>query len=76
MAIDHVVPQNRDCIKHTITSTGDAPRRHYTVTFDYEDGSQRTFDGREWRLTCASHAVAAERHGNLFSTVTGLPVGV
>jgi hypothetical protein len=37
-------------ISHSVTKSG---LHQYTVTFTYEDSSQKSFDGREWHMTSA-----------------------
>lgn len=40
-------PHN-ECIEHTISHEGVKPNRSFTAHFLYEDGSQKSFDGRTW----------------------------
>ena len=44
------------CFQHEIISTGDSPNQKHIVYFDYPDGSQSSFDGREWK----NHPVAVQ----------------
>ncbi len=42
-------PIQRDCISHHIRAQGEFPRTTYIARFEYEDGSIREYDGREWK---------------------------
>lgn len=55
--MDSIIPTNRDCTSHTIKThmTGQKTKT-YSVTFHYNDGSIRTFDGRVWKLVSPSFA--------------------
>lgn len=60
MQKDSIIPSGCDMLTHTLSTSGDFPSVVHTVTFDYADGSQRTYDGANWRLTKPSREVAAQ----------------
>ena len=51
---DRPLPQNRDLISHSLRAEGAGPKVTHIAVFDYEDGSQREFDGSAWTVTLPS----------------------
>ena len=49
--IDRPLPQNRDLTAHSLRVEGAIPKITHVAVFDYEDGSQREFDGAAWTVT-------------------------
>lgn len=54
MLIDSIIPKNNDCISHRIIEEGQSPTKQFTAIFTYEDGSRRSFDGKNWKVITPS----------------------
>jgi hypothetical protein len=49
--MDKPFPYHRTLSAYFLRTEGTYPRTRHIVTFDYEDGSQREFDGATWTVT-------------------------